>query len=556
MSQFETMSLSENESVENPETSVQSPPAEMDQSNNEIDHTHKHQFDLFLKELEAITDVEAKLQFAINFMEASISQTGTPHFKSFWEARNVCLQIFKENISPSSRTTLWSKYNTLSKEARRLKEILDEQSAFAVEQIEIAVKALETDIENFEGHLEKMPQVEFEIPCQSLKDKLPEYYMLQRQLNLLNTQAARITALRKELIRTDMRVRQKNKFFQRLSAAGDKVFPKRKELIKEVSQKFIEDVDAFIQANFTNSKLQDSLFSLREEIKGFQNIAKILTLNTHSFTHTRMRLSECWDQIKTLEKDRKKERAQQKSVYKHNLDEIMQKIKNFVDLFKEGQISINDANKQIDELAQYARGVELGREEVLMVREEMNGARKLIKDQVHAAEEERRRHEQEKENQRRNKLQDLWTEVANLLKLADTLDAQKLTEERDALLEKINTLQMHKSEKQELERKLKPLRDLISEKRESSLLSLSDDDRQSLQQYKEILKQRKERRVEIKNQIELLRKASGSSGLDFDKALAQNAQVEAEKERLEKINHGIKEMEIKISELEKKVRTS
>jgi hypothetical protein len=112
---------------------------------------------------------------------------------------------------------------------------------------------------------------------------------------------------------------------------------------------------------------------------------------------------------------------------------------------------------------------------------------------------------------------------------------------------------MGKAEKQELERQLKPLRDLISEKKESSLLALSDDDRQTLQQYRDVLKQRLERRQEIKNQMELLRKASGSSGLDFEQAMSYNAQMAAEKERLEKINLGIKEIQDKISEFEMRI---
>ena len=324
MSQLEFMSISEKESPENqseitsqqhalsenlmlsheemhmPETdknaenhsnSLEKPLVEEDPSRNSAHHQH---FEKFLKELEKQADSEAKLQFAVDFMEASLAQSGTPHFKSFWEARSICLQLFKENISPALRATLWTKYNELSKEARRLKEILDEQSAFAVEQIEIAVKALESDIASFEEQIQKIQPGDFGMQSQALANRLPHYQQLQGKLNLLNTHAARINALRKELIRTEMRVRQKNKFFQRLSAAGDKVFPQRKELIKEVSDSFIADIDAFIGKYFTDNDFHNSLFSLREEIKALQNMAKVLTLNTHSFTHTRMRLSECW----------------------------------------------------------------------------------------------------------------------------------------------------------------------------------------------------------------------------------------------------------------------
>lgn len=338
---------------------------------------HRQHFEKFLRELEALPDNEAKLQYATDFMEASLAQSGTPHFKSFWEARNICLQLFKENISPALRTILWAKYNELSKEARRLKEILDEQSAFAVEQIEIAIKALEVDIASIHEHLEKSPLLDFGMTSSALSAHLPKYQQLQRELNLLNTHASRINALRKELIRTEMRVRQKNKFFQRLSAAGDKVFPHRKELIKEVSQYFIEDIDAFIEKYFKN-EFHDSLFTIREEIKALQNMAKILTLNTHAFTHTRMRLSECWDRVKNEEKERKKERAHQKAQFKQNFEDALQKVRSFNEAYQAQPMSIAEATKQLDEVASYIRTLELGRDEWRTLREELNASRKPL----------------------------------------------------------------------------------------------------------------------------------------------------------------------------------
>lgn len=523
--------------------------SERDSSKHNV---HRQQFNQFLSDIEKLTDHESKLQFAIDFMEASLAQGGTPHFKSFWEARNICLQIFKENIAPAVRMILWAKYNDLSKEARRLKEILDEQSAFAVEQIEIAVKALEDDITSFEEHLEKMPKVDFQLNSMALEKTLGVYEKLQRELNLLNTQASRINAMRKELIRTEMRVRQKNKFFQRLSAAGDKVFPKRKELIKEVSQRFIGDVDAFIDLHFKKENFDDSLFALREEIKTLQNMAKVLTLNTHSFTHTRMRLSECWDRIKNEDKERKKERAQLKTVFKQNFDECMQKIQEFNQYFQAEQPSPAEATKTLDELVVYIRGLEHGRDELRALRTEVQTARKPILEKIQSQEAVRLNHDQERDKLRRQKILDIKLQAEELLKNSEALDADAIEAQRDALNDLISSSSMGKADKQEIERQLKPLRDLISEKRESSLLSLSDNDRQSLQQLKEVLKQRKERRQEIKAQIDALRKTAGASGLDFEQAMNFNAQVAVEKERLEKINQGIQEIEKKIALLSKR----
>jgi hypothetical protein len=64
------------------------------------------------------------------------------------------------------------------------------------------------------------------------------------------------------------------------------------------------------------------------------------------------------------------------------------------------------------------------------------------------------------------------------------------------------------------------------------------------------LQQRKDRRQEIKTQLEVYRKALGGSSLDFEKAMHYQELVEQERERLEKANSAIEEIEHKISELE------
>lgn len=560
MNHLESMSTDQKESSENNEiihyeegTHSIDPSVQegLKGSEDTVKHSvHRQHYDKFLVDLQKQPDNESKLQFAIDFMEHSIAQSGSPHFKSFWEARSLCLSLFKESISPVLRGILWNKYNELSKEARRLKEILDEQSAFAVEQIEMAIGALETDITNTGDHLKKLVPIDFNIADRVLTSRVQHYQQLQGELSLLNTHASRINALRKELIRTEMRVKQKNKFFQRLSTAGDKVFPHRKDLIKQVSDSFISDVDSFINTHFNDNKGNENLFALREEIKSLQSMAKSLTLNTQSFTHTRMRLSECWDKIKNEEKDRKKERAQQKTVSKQNFDQAMIELTNFNQ--EVAQLSTHEATKRLDEMGSRFRNLELARDERQLLRDEFNKARKPIQEKIQGEENARLHQEQEKENLRRQKIQDLRNQIEALLKGSEKFDADALSNQRDEILEKINSTLMGKAEKLELERQLKPLRDIIIDKKESSLLNLSDDDRQSLQQLRELLKQRKERRQSIKEQLDSLRKNSGNSGLDFEQAMATNAQVEAEKERLEKINQGIKEVESKIAQLEKR----
>lgn len=508
--------------------------------------------DNFLQEMEKLPHTDAKVKHSLAFMESSLAQKGTPHFKSFWDVRTICLQLFKENISPALRAQYWTQYSELSKEARRLKEILDEQSSFAAEQIEIAITALENDIDKFEELVSKVESPDLSSMPKTLSNKISHYENLQKRLTLLNVQASRINAMRKELIKTEMRIRQKNKFFQRLSQAGDKIFPLRKDLIRDVSTSFSEDVTTFINDNFKDN-YHEALFVLREEIKGLQGIAKILTLNTHAFTQTRMCLSECWDKIKTIEKERKKERAQLKAAFKANFDQVQQKIQDCKKQYEAGELSEDLTNRQLDEISKFMRQVELGRDEIKALRDELFAIRNQILEKVRAQEQIKHQHEQERERQRKIKNDELKNEISHLMENMASLNSQELIAARDELLEKIQNSNLNKFEKQEVERLFKPLRssitDILSDKEEEALLALSEDDRQAIDQLKDVLKQRKERRQEIK---ETLRKANSASGLNFEKAMNNKALITTEKERLEKINLGIKEIEDKIAQLQKK----
>ncbi len=506
-----------------------------------------------LVEINKCDNIDAKVERTIELMEQSIAQTGAPHFKTFWELRKLALEYFKENVTPALRLQLWGRYTELTKEARRLKEILDEQTAFAVEQIEIAIKALEDELEAFQERLEKAPQVDFGARSATVEEREEFYRSRQRELHLLNAEATRINVLRKELIKTDMRVRQKNKFFQRLSAAGDRVFPRRKDLIREVSDTFISDIEAFVTKYFSTPESEDSLFFLREEIKALQTVAKVLTLNTRSFTLTRTKLSECWEKLKVLEKERKKERVKKKAQYRQHFDALFQKIEEVSKAFGAGTLSINEANKQLDAISGEMRSVELGREEVFELREKLQEAGKPIRDKVRQGEADRKRGEQQKEEARRAKVISLRERIEALFNGDSSQTVEAITIERDAILAELTDKAISRSERVELERQLKPVRDLIADRRAQALMNLSQDDQDTLNQLREIHKERLALRQEIKAQLEHYRKTLGSSGLDFEQAMQYHEQQRLEKERLERADHSLREIEEKITQLEAKI---
>lgn len=495
--------------------------------------------------LDAVSLPEEKLQILITFMEAKISTSSHPQFKPFWEAREKCLELFKDVENPLVRSQLWAKYSELSKEARRLKELLDEESAFNVEQIDLAIKALEEEISNLNDTLEGSHDID--LPrVDAIGRNFRFYSDVQKELNFLNAYASRIHALRKELIKTEMRIKIKNKFFDRLSTLGDLLFPRRKELIDIISKQFEEDVNAFIEKHNVAGG-SDSPFALKDEIKGLQGIAKILTLSTHAFKESRLKLSEFWDNLKVREKEHKKERAELKEQFKQNCDELSLKLDEIKAKYAAKELSGHSLDAELDQFVKTMRDVQLGRDEVKFLREKLNQFNDELDQERQKESEERAKQDQIREQERKERLLNFKNRVLALLTEASNLDIADIIEKRDALVQEIGASNLNRNEKQELEKEFKPFKELIADKEEAKLLALSKDDRDAIGSLKEVLKQRKARRQEIKDKIDELRKKAGTSGLDFSKAISLNEQISEEKEKLDKLTDGIKEIEEKLN---------
>lgn len=506
-------------------------------------------FKEFIEKQALVPTPEEKIAHGLQFMRTSISQEGSPRFREFWEARKATLPFFKENLNPAIRPKLWNEYVELTVEARKVKEILEEQSAFAMEQIDLAIQAIENDVANFEVLLKTIGEIFFSEASQTIRQKAKNYNEIQRELNLLNTLASRLNSLRKEIIKTDMRIRFKTKLFRRLSELGDHIFPKRKELIEKVSSEFEKDVDQFTDRHFKGAEVVGApYYAIREEIKAIQGMAKIFTLNSAVFTRTRLKLSECWDKVKVLEKEHKKEVLEKKQISFEQRQAIQTKI----DELKEKSASLPplELNREIDAISSEMRKVLLQRDDVRHLREELF---KLREPQI-ALEEQRAKDlevaEREKQRLKRDQMHALKENIAYLIRQGEKMDLESLSARFKEVEEQLLQLEISKIEKQQIERSLRPLKDLMADKKEHSLLNLSEDDKRTLENLKLVLHQRKERRQEIKEQLEIYRRALGGSNLDFEKAMHYQELAEQEKKRLEKANAAIEEIEQKIAEFE------
>lgn len=504
-------------------------------------------FSAFEQQLVQLQKPEEKIRHCLDFMRQTIALPKAPRFKDFWESKRLCLPFFKEELTPQVRAELWQQYIEISTEGRHLKEVLDEQSAFAMEQLELAIAALEKDLEKLGEILVQMPEVTGLDWAYSLKEKVDLYSTLQRELNLLSTMAARINGLRKEVMKTDMRIRFKNKFLERLSKAGDKVFPRRKELIQKVSQEYLADVTQFNQ-ECRSEQQKNHLGVLRDEIKALQTLAKELTLDTPTFNGTRELLSQCWEWVRGKEQEKRAEFAERREVFDKNAAVVRDKIKALATRCEQETTTIDEAGKISKEILQFMRGIELSKEDVALLKEEVEKAKAPVYERLKKAQEERERLIEESRRQKQEKMAGLKTQIEESLK-AD-LTMQALTELKQKWGKEIEQLAPTMAEKEIFHDLFKAARDQILARREESLKSLSSADQKSLQHLNTLLDEHRLQRQEIKSQLDSYRRELSGSGFDFEKAMRLRELIDTEKGHLEKIDAAIEDLEDKIADIE------
>ena len=187
---------------------------------------------------------EEKVEHALEFMKEVIAQEGNPRMKDFWDAKNLCIEAFKEKMNPVKRKVLWDQYTELTTEAKRLKAILDENSAFNVEQIELALQGLSKEIENREHATSKVKDLNLgKFLARNREAK--EWNGWYKELFVLNALSAQLTGLRKEIIKTEMRIKHKNRLLEFVNSLSDIVFPLRRDLLQSLSDSFVLAVESF-----------------------------------------------------------------------------------------------------------------------------------------------------------------------------------------------------------------------------------------------------------------------------------------------------------------------
>lgn len=501
------------------------------------------------QEVEGIEKIDEKIRHVLAFMRTALTGQKEAQLGLFWKGRSKCMELFKEPMLQATRSVLWTEYLELIQEARRVKEILDEAASFAVEQIEIAIKALEESLQQLPELLKQGKDVE--LPPFVDKGCLShwgEYRAIQKELVQLNAFAARVQTLRKEVIQTGMRLKVKNRFFVRLSACGDHIFPRRRELIKTLSEAFQEDVDRFVDVYFKSKSKEAQNYVLREEIKHYQELAKVLTLNTAVFSRTRKDLSWAWDSLKERDKERKIELAQKREVFKKNVDVVMEKIAPLVEKCAQEGADPGEIQKEVDEILAFMRTVELAREDVHRLKEELKRAQSPIFEKEKALAEERRREREERENKRKEEAAAFLQELEQCERDAIVLDFDAFKERLDLLKQKQADASLNQAETRTAQMAFESFETVLGQKFEESVFA-KEGEPEYLEELKALLELKVGERQECKKRLEAQRKAIGGSGLDFQQALDLRGRFEAEKHRLEELDASIERIEDHIDKL-------
>lgn len=487
----------------------------------------------FLNELEGKKKIEEKIRFCLDYMRGALSQEKIPAFRDFWEAKRSCLDLFKEKISAHSRTVFWAEYLELSEEIRKVKEVLDEQSSFAQEQIELAIQAIEQDLVRKDELSEDDPLPD--IPKSVMRNG-SLYISLQQEVGILNNFAGRLNALRKELIHLNLRIKLKNRCFDRLSKIGDTVFPRRKELIKEISDLFSQDVERFAVEITT-----PPFFERKEEIKALQNFAKALTLSTPAFSQTRETLSQCWDQIKDLEK-------QKRIDSKESLEKISPKIELLKEECAKGEWTLAQFEEKCQEIFEEMKEEKLGFEESKSLKKKLFDLKKPLEEKEKKRKEEEKLAAQLELKRQKETAARLTEDLLELLNQAEALPLDALVEKWDAFVKEEKSLSSVGIEKEMLETRLDAIADHIQEKRWQTLSGQNPEEIAS--SLHSLLDERHKARRKLKERLEFHRKTVGGSSLNFEESMLYQELMAEEKLRLDSIETMIEEIEETLFDLD------
>jgi hypothetical protein len=462
---------------------------------------------------------EEKIEALLAVMKACISQEDSPLFKSFWEARKAMIPLFKEITSSYARSTFWKQMMELTDQAKKIRDILDEKSTFHVEQIDLAIEAIEKDLSIYDQKLQEMPQPEF---SHSLLQK-SEWHEMQKELDLLDTLAQRLSALRKEILSTEMRMKHKNALLKKMSDLQDQVLPKRRDYMARISEKYINLVEQFEERHFADQTEKKPFFALKDQIRKLQADGKRLTLVPKIFARGRVILSRCWDKVMEKQLEVKEKKKQLVAEDEKHFPEIEQKISQ-LKAESEKSEQPEQVKKSITATISWLKSLKLSKDSYRRFADQIDQIKKEVSQKQKQFLEEKAIKAKEIQQKIKDFLQDkhsLQEITAFIETVKQEIEKNNLTEEQaDHISYDLIQVQEQKEEAEEEE--------------------LLQNDPSKVDA---VLEKKEARSKQIKTRIEELKQKINRSNLDFSKAMVLREMLDDEKKRLDALMQQITSLE-------------
>lgn len=303
----------------------------------------------YVKELSLLKHSDEKIDKMIEYIKIQLTHGEIQPLSRFWGMRKFCLDQFKEPIPINKKLKLWEDYCLAFEDILKLKQNLDQKMSQEKELIETSVTMIEQELAQIGSLIEKEESVELP-KCLQTAENEQFYNQHQKQLNVYTTYAKRLNALKNEFLDLNLSFKQKEDALAKIHSLADQVFPKKRDLLNQISKKYIEDIRSFIKTHFNSSHSNKvPAFNLKDQIKNLQSFAKVISLNVDAFSKTRQWLSECWDKVKEYEKQQKKIKEEKKLALDEKHEDLQKKLDGLKS--EKNQIKQDVYNDQIKELS-------------------------------------------------------------------------------------------------------------------------------------------------------------------------------------------------------------
>ena len=469
--------------------------------------------DVFIGELDKLTSAEERLHKMLQFMQKELSHGQLKPLNRFWKMRQYCLEQFKDNLYLSKRAQFWKVYQDLVAEIIRMKGLLDEKVASDKQEIENVLSKMSIDLENFDELISKVQPIEMPAGTAISEEHKKFYEHSQKEIEVFSSYAKQLNALKAELIHLEIPYGQKHQILKQVHSLGDQVFPKKRDLLGKISQTFIEDVQKFLNQYIFSKKGNIPFFELKEKIKAYQSLAKILTLNVSSFSQSREKLSQAWDEVRRIEKEHKKQKDQQKAICAENESIISQEI----DKLTQAPSSSSEIGNKADKISEKIKSLDLHKTQRRKLKEKLSKVAPNTTSEVTTPIEEQS--------------EEFATNLDKLESQKESLECDFIIENTQQMQEELDQARLPDNSRSKIQRRLSELKQGVMKRIVQQLENKSFNDLEPLiQLYKK----------SVREDLESFKRALNTSNQSIEKAMLYNELLTQSKQALAELDEKIK----------------